>query len=202
MSLLEIKNLTKSFDEKIVIDSLSLSLPERGIVAVMGPSGCGKTTLLRMIAGLEKADGGEIIGLPKSCSYVFQEPRLFPWLSAKDNIALVCDNEKAALDWLARVELSDAADKLPSELSGGMEQRVSFARALSYNAELYILDEPFTGLDEALKTRLFSLVKEKAESSLVLIVTHDKSEADSLADEIIIFEGAPLKSYQQTKNRE
>ena len=198
---MEIRNLKKSFDDKSVIDSLSLNLPERGTVVLMGPSGCGKTTLLRIIAGLERADEGEILNLPESCSYVFQELRLFPWLSAKDNVALVCDEEKA-LEWLSKVELDDAADKLPHELSGGMEQRVSIARALAYDAKLYILDEPFTGLDEALKIRLYSLVKEKAESALVLIVTHDKSEADALADEIITFDSAPLKSYIKTKNRE
>ena len=185
---MEIKNLKKSFDGKTVIDSLTLSLPKHGTVAIMGPSGCGKTTLLRIIAGLENADEGEIIGQPKTISYVFQEPRLFPWLSAKDNITLVCENEKKALEWLSKVELEDAADKLPHELSGGMAGRVAFARALSCDAELYILDEPFNGLDDALKARLFSLVKEKATSALVLIVTHDKTEAESLADEIIPFE--------------
>lgn len=189
---MEIKNLKKSFDGKIIIDSLTLSLPERGIVAIMGPSGCGKTTLLRIIAGLESADEGEIVGLPDSVSYVFQEPRLFPWLSAKDNVALACDNEEKALKWLSRVELKNDADKLPHELSGGMGQRVAFARALSCDAELYILDEPFTGLDNALKIRLFSLIKEKAASALVFMVTHDKSEAESLAYKIITFDSPPL----------
>jgi len=189
---MEIKNLKRAFDEKPVISSLSLTLPERGVVTLMGPSGCGKTTLLRIIAGLEKADAGEIVGQPKSVSYVFQEPRLFPWLSAKDNVALACDDEKKALEWLSKVELKDDADKLPGELSGGMAGRVAFARALSCDSEVYILDEPFTGLDEELKSRLFSLIKQKAESALVLMVTHDKSEAEALSDKIITFDSSPL----------
>ncbi len=193
---MEIKNLKKSFGDKTVISSLSLSLPEKGMITFMGPSGCGKTTLLRIIAGLEKADAGKIVGCPKTVSYVFQEPRLFPWLSAKDNVTLACDDEKKALEWLSKVELKDDVDKLPGELSGGMAGRVAFARALSCDSEVYILDEPFTGLDEELKSRLFSLIKQKTDNALVLMVTHDKSEAEALSDKIITFDGAPL-SYEE-----
>lgn len=197
-----IKDLKKSFDNKVVIDSLSILLPKRGIVALMGPSGCGKTTLLRTVAGLERADSGEITDLPATVSYAFQEPRLFPWLSALDNVSIACDSEKKALEWLSLVELEDAANKRPHELSGGMGQRVSLARALSCDSEVYILDEPFTGLDEELKSRLFSLIKEKADSALVLMVTHDRSEAEALANEIITFTSSPLSQYTKTKNRE
>lgn len=199
---MEIKDLKKSFDKKRVIDGLSLSLPERGALAFMGPSGCGKTTLLRIIAGLEKPDSGTIEGMPGRVSFVFQEPRLFPWLSAKDNVKLVCDDEKRAAEMLALVELEEDADKPIGELSGGMKQRVSIARALSYDADLYIFDEPFTGLDEDLKNRLCPKIKEATKNALLLIVTHDISEAKSLAEQIIVFEGEGLKNHTQTKNRE
>ncbi len=199
---MEIKNLTKTFDKRTVIDSLSLTLPERGTVAFMGPSGCGKTTLLRIIAGLEKANSGKVSAGSKTVSYAFQEPRLFPWLSAKDNIKTSTDDEKNASEWLSKVELADDADKFPHELSGGMQQRISLARALSKKADIYILDEPFTGLDEDLKNRLYDLVRGVAKDALVLIVTHDRDEARALADEIITFEGTPAKTYTQTKNRE
>lgn len=199
---MEIKNLKKSFDGKTVIDSLDLTLPERGTVALMGPSGCGKTTLIRIIAGLENASGGYISERAQTVSCAFQEPRLFPWLSAKDNVKIATDDENTALEWLSSVELLPDADKLPHELSGGMQQRISLARALSKKADIYILDEPFTGLDEDLKKRLYLLVEVVAKNALVLIVTHDKEEARALADEIIIFDGAPLKNHTKIKNRE
>lgn len=199
---MKIKKLKKSFDSKTVIDGLTLSLPERGAVAIMGPSGCGKTTLLRIIAGLEKPDSGTIEGVPERVSYVFQEPRLFPWLSAKANVALVCDDEKKAAKTLALVELEEDADKSVGELSGGMKQRVSIARALSYDAGLYIFDEPFTGLDDDLKNRLCPKIKEAVQNALLIIVTHDRSEAEALADQILVFEGEGMKNHTQTKNRE
>ena len=199
---MKLSNISKSYDNKKIIDSLSLELPKNGTVAVMGPSGYGKTTLLRIIAGLEKAHSGNITDKGERVSYAFQEPRLFPWLSALDNVVLSCDDRDKALEWLSLVELGSDAAKLPHELSGGMEQRVSLARALAYDADLYILDEPFTGLDEGLKSRLYSLVKERAKKALVLIVTHDRNEAEALADEIITFESSPLSQYTKTKNRE
>ncbi|HEX3039166.1 MAG TPA: ATP-binding cassette domain-containing protein, partial [Caproiciproducens sp.] len=155
---LEIKSAEKSFQEKTVLDGFSLKFPKSGTVCLFGPSGCGKTTLLNCIAGLLKLESGEILGTKKRrISYVFQEDRLLPWITAGENVAAVlrgsaAQNAAVAQEWLERVGLPGEADKRPGELSGGMRQRVSIARALAYGGDLYLLDEPFHALDEKSKS--------------------------------------------------
>ena len=130
---IKIINLNVSFDDKEVIKDLALELPDQGVVSIFGPSGAG-TTLFNCLAGLITPDSGQIIGLEnKQLSMVFQENRLLPWFSALKNVAFVIngDEEKAREGLCRRLELSDAADKLPDELSGGMQRRVAVARALS-----------------------------------------------------------------------
>lgn len=203
---LEIKNARKSFQEKTVLDGFSMKFPPSGTVSLFGPSGCGKTTLLNCIAGLLKLDSGEIVGTKKQrISYVFQEDRLLPWITAGENVAAVLHGDAAhnaaeAQKWLERLGLPDEADKYPGELSGGMRQRVSVARALAYGGDLYLLDEPFHALDEKSKFDMISLFQRETASALKILVTHDRKEAQALADITYVLSGPPLKIVKVIKS--
>ncbi len=181
---IELKNITKSFDGKMVLNRLSLKFPDKGVYAVMAPSGYGKTTLLRLIAGLEKPDNGEI-SVNGKISFVFQESLLFPWLTAKENIMEVAGvSEQVALSFLDKMDLSVDANLYPDQLSGGMQRRVALARALARGGIL-LLDEPFNGLDEELKQNIYSIIKEYAADNLVIMVTHSSDEAKQCGSRII-----------------
>lgn len=183
-----IDNLTKRYGSKTVLDNLSLYIASPGVTVISGASGRGKTTLLRLMASLEKPDGGTITGI--GClSYMFQEPRLLPWLTAAENINLILgDNAETmpnALAWLDRVELHDAANQLPAALSGGMQQRVALARTLAFGGDTILLDEPFRALDRPLRLRLYPLLREAAKTAAVVIVSHDPEDSEALAAEKI-----------------
>lgn len=191
----EFKNVTKSYSGVSVIDNFSLILKKNEPVALMGGSGKGKTTLLRIAAGLEVADSGEFVTDGEKIAYMFQEPRLLPWKNALDNVKLPLRKESLALaeKYFEAVGLSLENDskKLPRELSGGMAQRVAFARFLAYaeesQAELLILDEPFSALDEEMSVRLSQLLVDFSRDKMLLIVTHDRADVKSLgATEIMI----------------
>ena len=199
--MIEISQVSHRFDEKAVIRDLSFTFPEKGIFALMGPSGCGKTTLLRLIAGLEKPSSGSITHNGTKIAMAFQEPRLLPWLNCRSNINIVLPKDKRSSNeaeaWLEAFELKDAADLMPNELSGGMQQRVSLARALAAGADLILLDEPLTGLDEELKLRLAPMIKKACENATVILVTHDASEAKSLSATVLQCVGSPLHELTQ-----
>ena len=183
---MEIKNLYKFFDDKVIFENSSFKFSDKQVTFILGESGRGKTTLLRILAGLDTNYTGEIDYLPKKISYVFQEPRLFDALSTLENVKIVRENsEETALEILSILELSDALNKKPDELSGGMKMRVNLARALNYDADLYLMDEPFSALDDETKKRIlpkvFSLLKDKT----VIIVSHNTEEAYKYADNII-----------------
>ena len=184
--ILKSEKISKSFNRKPVITDFSYCFPATGVIAIMGPSGCGKTTLLRMIAGLEKQDSGIIEKASDvKIAYVFQESRLFPSFTAKENIECCCDNSGKADILLEKVGLKDFADYLPSELSGGMKQRVSLARALSVDADIILLDEAFKSQDEDTREKLYTIIREEAEKRLFIMVTHDIDEAKFLASDMI-----------------
>ena len=190
--MLKVSDLTFSFGEKNVIDHLSFELNAGEILAVMGPSGCGKTTLLGIVAGLLKPQSGEIENTFAKISYAFQEPRLFPWLTVKENVLAVMDEkdpeaEETAMESLALVELSSSSDKYPEALSGGMKSRASLARALAYGGDIFLLDEPFAALDEDLRRSLGETLKEylRANNASAILVTHNKEDAERIADRIL-----------------
>ena len=183
---MEIKNLTKLFNDKVIFENYSVCIPENKITFIMGESGCGKTTLLKMICGLDKEYDGEILLSSNKLSCVFQEPRLFPTLTAKKNIEIVGKGgDFSVLDVLRLVELDKDAELYPDELSGGMKMRLSIARALYYNGDIFVLDEPFSALDEELKDRILSKIFDALKGKTVLIVSHDPKEAEKYADNLI-----------------
>ena len=186
---LKIKNLYKSFGEKKIFEDFSYSFTDNGLYALLGNSGIGKTTLLRIIAGLDKKYRGEIIGGGvKNVSFVFQEYRLFPRLSAIEN-AVIPNGDMSdellvskACALLTRLGFtSDELSLLPDELSGGMKQRVAIVRALLRDTPILLLDEPSKELDLRLKETLYNVVKEESDKRLVIIVTHDVSDLENLS---------------------
>ena len=183
---MKINNLTKKFGEKIIFDNFSLDIPDGKITFIMGESGSGKTTLLRLISGLDKEFNGEIIKNTDKISCVFQEPRLFPALNASDNIEIVNKGGNLDItDVLKLVELENDATLFPAELSGGMKMRLSIARAVYYNGDIFIMDEPFAALDEELKDRILPGIFESLKGKTVLIVSHSIEDAEKYADNII-----------------
>jgi len=180
-------NISKKYGNKKVIDNMNMELPERGVVTLFGPSGCGKTTLINIIAGLDKDYAGKIEGLEgKRISVAFQEDRLLPWADITKNLSLVENNKEFSKvsEFLELVGLQDVENKLPSELSGGMKRRVAIARALVYGGDVYLLDEPFKGLDIEIKKKIMDYIKELSKEKLIILITHEMPEAEYLSGKI------------------
>ncbi len=174
-----------SYGDTPVLSDVSLTLPQNGAVCLFGPSGCGKTTLLRLIAGLESPTAGTVHRDARRIAMVFQDDRLAPWLTVRENLLLVTDDVSAVDAALAAVSLQDAAEQRPDELSGGMQRRVAIARALAFGGDLLILDEPFNGLDEALKVSIAAKLRERFAGCPIVLVTHSLEEA-ALFDATIV----------------
>ena len=186
--MIELKDVSVAFQGHSVLEHCSLLVPDGGHTAVMGPSGSGKTTLLRLIAGQLAPDQGSVTVSHGRISYMYQEPRLLPWLTAEENVNLVLSDKPetmgTARQWLAAVGLADAMKKHPAELSGGMRQRVSLARALAYDGDLFLLDEPLSSLDEAMAVELLDLLKQYTQGKSMIFVTHSPEQAKVLGGEI------------------
>ena len=176
--MLEVKNICKSFGEKVILSDFSFSF-ENGIYLIVGESGIGKTTLLNIIAGLDNDFSGEVIGGGiENVSYAFQEYRLLPGISALENVALAHKGEGdsviAARNILARLGFSESDMRLSSnKLSGGMKQRVSLARAFIKKAPVLLLDEPTKELNSELVEIILKIVESISKDTIVLLVTHD-----------------------------
>lgn len=188
---MKIENLCFSYldkeIEKTVFDGLNLSSNSR-IICLMGPSGCGKTTLLHILAGLLKPCGGTVSGFPKSISIMFQEDRLLSWLNAYENVALVRSGnpswkgqEDIASQLLKALDIDPAMDI--GSMSGGMKRRVALARALAFESEALLLDEPFKGMDEDLMQRAADLIG--SQGKITVVSTHSEAEARALGAEIV-----------------
>lgn len=194
---IEIKDLDKSFGSKQVLKNLNLSFKEGSFVSILGSSGCGKSTLLRLIAGLETPSRGTVSLTQSPISYVFQGANLLPWRTALENVLLPLELkndssrlnlEEDALVSLEKVQLQQAAKLFPHELSGGMQMRVSLARALVTKPKVLLLDEPFAALDELTRFEMQKQLLElwQKERMTIIFVTHSFSEAAFLSERIVM----------------
>lgn len=186
---MKIQYLCKSFDGKVVLDHVSLTLESGGTACLMAPSGRGKTTLLRCIAGLETPDSGQITDLPERIAYVFQEDRLCDGFSAVDNIRLVTGKalgEGEIRRHLEELGLAGSLDQPVRELSGGMRRRVVISRAVCFGADLLLLDEPFKGLDDEARQQTADYILRHRGTAAILCVTHDREDAAALGGADIV----------------
>lgn len=204
--MLELRNINKAFGGKQILTNFSLSIPEKQILAIVSPSGGGKTTLLRMLAGLETIDSGEIYYNGESLAidelekrnllgFVFQDFQLFPHLSVLDNLTLSPIKtmnmekevaEKKARGLLEQLGLSGHAEAFPFSLSGGQKQRVALARAMMINPEVIGYDEPTSALDPELRLEVEKLILQNKERGMTqIVVTHDLQFAENIADQIL-----------------
>lgn len=190
--MLELKDVALSFGEKQVLNHLNLTLKAGERIAVMGPSGCGKTSLLRVALSLQMPERGTVSCKAGRTAAVFQEPRLLPWRTAAENVNLVLSDREETMPtaraWLDKLELTEAHSLYPSELSGGMQQRVSIARALAASPELVVMDEPFKAMDDALRDRVVRLVGEALQQTSLLMATHSEEEARALGCRVLRYQ--------------
>jgi NitT/TauT family transport system ATP-binding protein len=202
MARLKVENLTFSFGYETILDNINFEINEGEVVSIVGPSGGGKTTLLRLCAGLLDMQEGKIENSFETQAVAFQDPRLLPWKNVIDNIAFGLkalgiskqEREKRAKEIALKFDLEESDfDKFPKELSGGMSQRVSFARALVTKPKLLFLDEPFSALDIGLKRELQNHIIEMIEKKEITIffITHDIMEAIRLSDKILLLAPDP-----------
>lgn len=228
MSRITINNLTKKFDNKIILNNLNLEVEAEEMVALLGPSGCGKTTTLKLISGLLAADSGDIkfdsssvVDLPtekRGAILVFQENLLFPHLSIEDNIAFGLKmagvdkqiRKKRVKELLDLVNLQGYQKRMPNELSGGQQQRIALARALAINPKVLLLDEPISNLDANLREEMRELIRKihEEENMTTIFVTHDREEALLVADRIAVMKdgnleqiGTPEELYRSPVNK-
>lgn len=214
--MLNIEKVCKQFSNGFVaLEDVDLQVQPGEIVSLVGTSGCGKSTLLRIISGLESPSAGgvfldsELITAPHAkIDVIFQEPRLMPWLTVWDNVkfGLGHTSRKAARQHdaliaatLAKVGLTEAAQALPRQLSGGMAQRVSIARALVTQPSILLLDEPFSALDAFTRTTLQDHLLHiwNEERPTLILVTHDIEEALVMSDRIVVMRGNPGRIYRE-----
>ncbi len=193
--MIELQNICLSFDGRELLRDFSLTLPEQGAVCLFAPSGSGKTTLLRILCGLQAVDSGTITGIRgKRIAMLFQENRLISHLSIEDNLRLVLPKERRdeARLWLSRIGLLQDAEKTPLQCSGGMNRRLAIARTLAFGGDIFLMDEPFQGLDEASYQQVMQLIREETKNHLLLLVTHRREEAEDLCQTLLTLEGSPL----------
>ncbi len=191
--MIELNGVSLAFGEKQVLDRFSLQIPGEGITALRGPSGCGKTTLLRLLAGLESPQAGQISGIaPRETALLFQEDRLLPWRTVEQHIADVLPRERRgeAGRWLELVELSGEKGNFPAALSGGMGRRLALARCLALGGPLFLLDEPFSGVDPARAERIMRRLRSL--EMPILLVSHEE-RLSALAHRVIELDGPPLR---------
>ena len=199
--ILKVEGLVKSFGNFEVIHHWNLTVEEGEKVVLLGPSGCGKTTFLRIIAGLEKPTEGKIeIGFER-LGFVFQEPRLIPWKTVRDNLRLIEEDEEKIETILELVKLNGFENHFPFQISGGMKQRLNLARAMVVDPDFMILDEPFTSLDIKVKMEIMEDLMEIWEKRrfTMLMVTHDVKEAVYMGDRILILSKIPSKILREIR---
>ena len=215
MSNVTLKNVTKIYDKKKVIDNVDLEIKDKEFVVLVGASGCGKSTILRMIAGLEDITDGEIfIGDKKvndvhpkdrDIAFVFQSYALYPHMTVRDNIAFglkMRKTDKATIEQKVKeaaeiLDLTEYLDRKPKELSGGQRQRVALGRAIVRNPKVFLMDEPLSNLDAKLRVQMRSEIKklhEKLQTTFIY-VTHDQTEALTMGDRIVVLNNGVIQQF-------
>ena len=195
--MIALERVSLSYGDKPVLQDCSLTFPERGITVLSGPSGCGKTTLLRLLAGLEQPEQGRVVGVDANkTALLFQEDRLIPGRTVVQQLTDVLPPQRRseAERWLELAELTGEEALLPRQLSGGMSRRLAFVRALALGGELYLLDEPFTGIDLPRCRRLMHSLRQL--DAPVLLVSHEP-EILAMADRVLRLDGPPLRVCDQ-----
>ncbi|WP_156288580.1 ATP-binding cassette domain-containing protein [Oceanobacillus salinisoli] len=201
------KKVEKNYEDREVLKGLDLQIREGEFVAIVGKSGCGKSTLLRLVAGLEKVnggsielDGGPLKGLNKQARMMFQDGRLLPWKRVIDNVRLGLPShmKNKAIQALTQVGLKDRVEDYPSKLSGGQKQRVALARALVHDPALLLLDEPLGALDALTRLEMQALIESlwKQRKFTSILVTHDVEEAVVISDRVILIENGKVSLNQ------
>ena len=220
MSKVTLKNVTKIYDKKIVIDNIDLEIKDKEFVVLVGASGCGKSTLLRMIAGLEEITDGEIyIGDKKvndvhpkdrDIAFVFQSYALYPHMTGRENIAFglkmrkvdKATIEKKVLEAAKILDLGEYLDRKPKQLSGGQRQRVALGRAIVRNPKVFLMDEPLSNLDAKLRVQMRSEIKklhEKLQTTFIY-VTHDQTEALTMGDRVVVLDKGVIQQADSPEN--
>jgi len=222
---LKIKDIIKKFDETAVLKDVNLEVNEKDFIVILGPSGCGKTTLLRIIAGLENQNSGEVFiennnvsKVPpqdRNISMVFQNYGLYPHLTVKQNLEYplkinkIKNKDQIIKKWATKVKIEELLARYPRQLSGGQRQRVALGRSLVRNPKLFLMDEPLSNLDASLRLEMRSEIKHLHEElgTTIIYVTHDQIEAMTLATRIVLMNkgiieqvGTPKELYSAPKN--
>ena len=228
MATVELKGIRKSFGENAIVRGVDLAIGSGEFMVLVGPSGCGKTTLLRLIAGLEQADAGDIViggkrvndAAPRDrdVGMVFQSYALYPHMTVRENLAFALtlrqtpprEIDARVADAAAMLELEKLLDRLPKQLSGGQRQRVAMGRAIVRRPSVFLFDEPLSNLDAALRVQMrgeLARLHHRLKSTMIY-VTHDQVEAMTLATRLAVFnkgvlqqQGAPLELYRKPANK-
>ncbi len=184
--MIKLTDVSFSYNQKTILSNFSSAFSSPEHWAILGPSGCGKTTLLSLMGGILSPSSGQIETNGR-ISFCFQEDRLLPWYTVLQNVMLAADNTlpkakrfEHARFWLDRVGLFAEQNAYPASLSGGMKRRAALARALCFDSEILLLDEPFRALDDALHLQMRSLVLDAAKNKLLILVTHDERDAQGM----------------------
>lgn len=201
--MIQVEGLYKKYTQEYLYQNFNLLIEGGRITSILGASGCGKTTLLRIIAGLEAYEKGNIRGLEhKRIGFIFQEDRLIPWLSVYENIRFVLKShmieeeiQNKIKKLLCTLKLWEYKDYMPSELSGGMQRRVAIGRAFAYPCEVLLMDEPFKGLDTNLKKEVIEGFQElwRKNPKTVICITHQLDEAEKISHKIIELKKKPVE---------
>lgn len=202
--MINLENITVKFEDKLVLDKLNFSFENGKKYAILGESGIGKTTILNAISGLVKFHGNILKPSNEKVSFVFQEPRLYDWLTVIENVTMVMHLPKVnakqkAEEILSELGLADSLNLYPTELSGGMKQRVSIARALAFEPDILLLDEPFRALDEQTKKKVADYVFSCVKGKTVIMVTHDLSDL-CYTDTVLKIEDTPIRELVMVKS--
>lgn len=199
-----------AYGDRLILQDITLTAAAGELMTVIGPSGCGKTTLLNLLAGLQQPSSGSVAIVPSSTAYVFQDPRLFPWLTVVENIAVglkqqnLSDRQQRQVAYALaeQVGLAAATQLYPAQLSGGMKQRVNLARALAIKPRLLLLDEPLSALDIGTRQQLQQLVGHWVHDQqiMAILVTHDLAEAVLMGDRLLVLSPCPARIVYHWSN--